>query len=126
MVVEGIAAVLFQVADSVDPIEVGGETTYEVHVVNQGSKAASNVQLTAVLPAEMQPLAADGPTRHAVQGNSVVFEGLARLAPKADTTYHVRVKGVRAGDLRVQFKLKTDEMQSPVTKEESTQVYADE
>ena len=40
--------------------------------------------------------------------------------------YHVRVKGVRAGDLRVQFKLKTDEMQSPVTKEESTQVYADE
>jgi len=126
VVVEGIAAVLFQVADSVDPIEVGGETTYEVHVVNQGSKAASNVRLTAVLPPEMQPLAADGPTRYAVQGDRVSFEGLARLAPKADATYHVRVKGVRPGDLRVSFQLQTDEMQSPVTKEESTQVYKDE
>jgi hypothetical protein len=31
-----------------------------------------------------------------------------------------------AGDLRVQVQLKTDEMQTPVTKEESTHVYADE
>jgi uncharacterized repeat protein (TIGR01451 family) len=126
VVIEGIASVLFQVADSVDPIEVGGETTYEVRVVNQGSKAASNVQLTAVLPPELQPLSADGPTRYAVQGNTVTFEGLARLAPKAETAYHVRVKGNRAGDLHARFLLKTDEMQSPVTKEESTQVYADE
>jgi hypothetical protein len=94
--------------------------------MNQGSKAASNVQLTAVLPPEMQPLSADGPTRYAVQGNTVVFEGLARLAPKTETAYHVRVKGNRAGDVRARFMLKSDEMQSPVTKEESTQVYADE
>jgi uncharacterized repeat protein (TIGR01451 family) len=126
VVIEGISAVMFQVSDSVDPIEVGGEATYEVRVVNQGSKAASNVRLTAVLPGELQPLAAEGPTRHAVQGNSVLFEGLARLAPKAETSYRVRVKGVRPGDLRARFQLQTDEMQSPVTKEESTQVYADE
>jgi uncharacterized repeat protein (TIGR01451 family) len=124
--VEGIAAVMFQVGDSVDPIEVGGETTYEVRVVNQGSKAAGNVQLTAVLPPEMKPLAADGPTRYSVQGNAVIFEGLARLAPKTETLYHVRVKTLRPGDLHAQFKLMTDEMQRPVTKEESTQVYADE
>jgi uncharacterized repeat protein (TIGR01451 family) len=126
VVVEGIAAVLFQVADSVDPIEIGGESGYEIRVVNQGSKAASNVRLTATLPPELQPLAADGPTRYAVQGNTVVFEGLARLAPKAETIYHVRVKGIRPGDLRARFQLLTDDMQTPVTKEESTQVYADE
>lgn len=126
VIVEGIAAVSFHVVDSVDPVEVGGETTYEVKVMNQGSKAASNVQLMATIPQEMQPLSADGPTRYGVQGNNVIFEGLARLAPKAETTYHVRVKGNRPGDLHVRFQLKTDEMQSPVTKEESTQVYADE
>lgn len=126
VIVEGIAAVLFQVADTVDPIEVGGESVYEIRVTNQGSKAASNVRLSAVLPAELQPLAADGPTRYAVQGNTVVFEGLARLAPKAETVYHLRVKGIRPGDLRARFQLLTDDMQSPVTKEESTQVYADE
>ncbi len=126
VLVEGIASIVFQPADVTGPIEVGGETTYEVHVVNQGSKAASNVRLAVLLPTEMQPLAAEGPTRYAFEGNRVVFEGLARLAPKADTNYRLRVKGVRPGDLRTRFQLVTDEMQSPVTKEESTRVFADE
>ncbi len=126
VIVEGIAAILFQAVDLTDPIEVGGETTYEVHVVNQGSKASSNVRLAVLLPPELQAVAAEGPTRHAIEGNRVLFDGLARLAPKADTTYRIRVKGLRPGDLRTRFQLATDEMQSPVTKEESTQVYADE
>ncbi len=124
--IEGIAAILFQVVDAADPIEVGGETTYEIRVVNQGSKAATNLQLIAQLPAELKPVDAQGPTRYQVDGSSVTFEPLERLAPKADTTYRLRVQGLRAGDLRVQVQLKTDEMQTPVTKEESTHVYADE
>jgi hypothetical protein len=124
--VEGIAAILFQVADTADPIEVGGETTYEVRVVNQGSKAAANVRLAVDLPPQVKAVAAEGPTRNAVDGNHVVFDGLARLAPKADTTYRVRVKALKPGDLRAKFQLLTDDMQSPVSKEESTRVYADE
>jgi uncharacterized repeat protein (TIGR01451 family) len=126
VVVEGIAAVMFQVADTVDPIEVGGETTYEVRVVNQGSKAATNVRVAVALPAEMKPVAAEGPTRYTTEGGRVLFDGLARLAPKADTTYRVRIQALKAGDLRTSIQLMTDEMSSPVTKEESTRVYADE
>jgi uncharacterized repeat protein (TIGR01451 family) len=126
LLIEGVAAILFQVASTVDPVEVGGETAYEVHVVNQGSKAATNLRLTVDLPAQMKPLAAEGPARYALDGNSVVFESLARLSPKADASYRVRVKALRPGDLRARFQLKTDDMQSPVTKEESTRVYADE
>jgi uncharacterized repeat protein (TIGR01451 family) len=124
--IEGVAAILFQVVDAADPIEVGGETTYEIRVVNQGSKAATNVQLRGELPAELKPLDAQGPVRYAIEGQSVTFEPLARLAPKADTTFRLRVQGLQAGDLRAQFLLKTDEMETPVTKEESTRVYADE
>lgn len=126
VLVEGIAAMLFQVADTADPIEVGGETTYEVHVVNQGSKAAANVRLAVDLPPQMKPVAAEGPTRNTLDGNRVSFDGLARLAPKTDTTYRIRVKAIKAGDLRARFQLMTDDMQSPVSKEESTRVYADE
>ena len=126
VLVDGIAAILFQVADTVDPVEVGGETTYEVRVVNQGSKAAANVRLAVLLPPELQPLAAEGPTRHGLDANRVVFDGLARLAPKAETVYRIRVKALRPGDLRARFQLLTDDMQTPVTKEESTRVYADE
>ncbi len=124
--IEGIAAILFEVRDVVDPIEVGGETVYEINVLNQGTKASSNVQVHVLLPPEMQPLAAEGPTQHAIDGRQVVFEPLSRLAPKADTMYRIRVRGIEPGDLRTRVQLLTDEMRGvPVTKEESTRVYSD-
>lgn len=124
--VEGIAAIMFEVTDLQDPIEKGRESMYEIRVVNQGSKAATNVRITALLPAGLRAVAAEGPTRYTLEANRVQFEGMARLAPKADTTYRVRVQGLQTGDLRTRVQLLTDEMQEPVTKEESTRVYADE
>jgi uncharacterized repeat protein (TIGR01451 family) len=124
--VEGIAAIMFEVTDLQDPIEKGRETVYEVRVLNQGSKAATNVRITALLPPGLKAVAAEGPTRYTLEANRVHFEGMARLAPKADTTYRVRVQGLQPGDLRTRVQLLTDEMQEPVTKEESTRVYADE
>lgn len=126
ILIEGVAALLFQVLDVSDPIEVGGETAYEIRVVNQGSKAANNIELTVSLPDEMEPAAAEGPTRYEISGRQVLFEPLPLLAPKADTTYRVRVKGLQPGDLRVSVQLASDELQTPVTKEESTHVFADE
>jgi uncharacterized repeat protein (TIGR01451 family) len=126
VLVEGIAAILFQVSDTVDPVEISGETTYDIRVVNQGSKASTNVRMTIDLPAELKPMAAEGPTRYTVQGNRISFDGLAQLPPKAETTYRVRVKAMSPGDLRARFQLSTDDMKTPVTKEESTRVYADE
>jgi uncharacterized repeat protein (TIGR01451 family) len=126
VLVDGIAAVMFEVIDVHGPVEKGGETTYEIRVVNQGSKAATNVRVTATLPAEMRPIAAEGPTHNTVEGNRIVFDGLSRLAPKADTTYRIRVQCLQAGDLRISVQLLTDEIRSPITKEESTRVYADE
>lgn len=124
--VEGISALFFEVADTDDPIEIGGQTMYEIRVVNQGSKEATNVQLVADLPAGMQPIAAEGPTRHGIEAGRVVFAPLPRLAPKADTTYRVRVQGVQPGDLRIKVQVVTDEIRTPITKEESTRVYADQ
>lgn len=124
--VEGIAEVLFTVVDVEDPIEVGGETVYEIRVVNQGSKAASNVQIGALLPEQLRLMDAQGATRHSAQGNRLLFEPIPRLSPKADTTYRIRVKAVAPGDLRFRVQLMTDNMQAPVTKEESTRVYSDE
>jgi uncharacterized repeat protein (TIGR01451 family) len=126
VLVDGIAAVMFEVVDVHGPVEKGGETTYEIRAVNQGSKAATNVRLTVTLPPEMRPIAAEGPTHNTVDGNRIVFEGLSRLAPKADTTYRVRVQCLQAGDLRINVQLLSDELRSPITKEESTRVYADE
>jgi uncharacterized repeat protein (TIGR01451 family) len=124
--VEGLAAIFFEVGDIQDPIEVGGETTYEIRVINQGTKVSSNVRVVALLPAGLEAVDADGPARHVVDGNRVLFDGVERLAPKADMTYTVRVKGISPGDLRLKVQLITDDMTTPVTKEESTRVYSDQ
>lgn len=126
IIVEGVSAIFFEVVDVADPIEVGGEATYEVRVVNQGTKAATNVRVVALLPDELKPSSADGPARYNIDGQRVLFEGLAQLAPKAETTYRVKAKGVGPGDVRVRVQILTDEIRTPITKEESTRVYADE
>jgi uncharacterized repeat protein (TIGR01451 family) len=126
VLVEGVAAVMFQVADLADPVEIGGETTYEVKVVNQGSKAAGNVQLVAQLPTGVKALSAEGPTRYDLVGQEVRFQELPRLAPKAETTYRIRVQCTAPGDMRMRAQLTTDDIRTPITKEESTRVFADQ
>ncbi|MCA9270192.1 MAG: hypothetical protein KDA41_17040, partial [Planctomycetales bacterium] len=124
--VEGLAALFFEVADAADPIEVGGETIYEVRVINQGSKTSTNVRLAAALPPAMKPLEAGGASTGVIQGQTVVFEPLARLAPKADALFRIRVQGLERGNQRVRVQLASDEIPSGVTKEESTRVYSDD
>lgn len=126
LLVEGVAGILYEVVDLADPIEVGGETVYEIRVVNQGSKTATNVQVVAILPNEMKAVAADGPTRYELAAGQVRFQGLARLAPKADTSYRIRVQGLAPGDTRLRVQLTTDENRTPITKEESTRIYSDQ
>ncbi len=123
--VEGITELAFTVADTQDPIEVGSETIYEVRIVNKGSKTATNVQIAAILPAELTPLSGDGTSRVAIQGQQVVMEPLERLGPQDDAVYKIKVKGAQAGDHIIDVRLVCDEVPTPVTKQESTKVYAD-
>lgn len=124
--IEGLAAIDFEVLDHEDPIEVGGETTYEIRVSNQGTKAATNVQIAASLPQGMNLLSANGETSHRVQAGNVVFDPIASLAPKADTIYRLQVQVSQPGDLRLGVEIQTDDLQQPIRKEESTRVFGDE
>ena len=123
--VEGLSALFFEVVDLEDPVEVGRDTAYEIRVLNQGTKVARNIIVAALLPDDLKPLSTEGPTQGSIQGNQVVFQPLPRLAPKADTTFTVRAQGVHPGDQRVQVQIQSDDLKTPVTKEESTKVYSD-
>ncbi|MGE3408571.1 MAG: hypothetical protein AB7I37_17265, partial [Pirellulales bacterium] len=120
--VEGVAAILFEVVDVNDPVDVGGEMAYEIRVVNQGSKAATDVRIVVGMSEGMEPIDAEAPVEHGIEQNQFVFDALAQLAPKADTTFHVRAKALTPGDHRISVQLQTNEMRTPVTKEESTRV----
>jgi uncharacterized repeat protein (TIGR01451 family) len=126
ILVEGLAAIMFELRDLEDPIEVGGETGYEIRVVNQGTKAATNVQVAVHLPPGMQVVSAEGETQHGTRGGALMFEPLPQLLPKADTLFRVRVQGLQAGDQRITVEVNTDDLAQPIRREESTRVFGDE
>lgn len=123
--VDGLASLTFQIADSEDPIEVGGQTEYVIRVGNQGTKPASGVRLAATLLGDLEPVEASGPAGHRIENLTVFFEPLATLVPTEEATYKIRIRGRRAGDHRIQVQLTSDDHAAPITKEEVTRVYAD-
>ena len=125
--VEGMAALLTQLSDTSDPVLIGEKTMYSINVVNQGTKAAQNVRVSAQIPAGMEFLNAEAPTSYRMgPNNTVVFDPAPQLPPKAEIRFKILVKAVNPGDQRLKLSVVSDELSSPVTKEESTQVYQDQ
>jgi uncharacterized repeat protein (TIGR01451 family) len=126
--VEGLPALLMELVDLDDPIEVGKETAYEIHVTNTGTKTETNLQVTCTLPEQMEFRAAQGAGGCAfkTQGREVAFEPVAKLAPRADAIYRVKVRCVAPGDVRFQARMRADGLSQPVLREESTRIYGDE
>lgn len=119
----GIPAILLEVIDIQDPVEVGATTTYVIAVVNQGSADGTNITIDCTLPAEEELVSADGPTAARVTGKAVSFAPLPSLAPRAKATYRVVIKGVGVGDVRFKVSMKSDQTTSPVEETESTHIY---
>src|SRR5262249_16653838 len=126
--IEGLSALLMELVDFDDPVEVGADTAYEIRVTNTGSKTETNLQLVCTVPDKMEFRGAQGAAnvRFRVQGKEVTFEPLPKLAPRADAIYRVNVRGIAPGDLRFRARITADGLQEPVLKEESTKVYGDE
>lgn len=124
--VESLAELHFTVSDEADPIEVGSETTYLISLSNTGSSAATNVQLLVGLPPELKPVGGDGPTKVMIEGPRLTIDPLGHLGPGEQAQYKLSVRGVGAGQQRIQVQLVTAETPVPITKEELTRVYEDQ
>jgi uncharacterized repeat protein (TIGR01451 family) len=122
--IEGVPALMLEVVDREDPVEVGTQTTYEIRVVNQGTSASTGVQITAILPNEMTPVEAIGPTGHKIQGQQIIFEAMPKLAARADGLYRVKVAAKQAGDVRFRVQLSAHQLQTPLAEEETTRIYS--
>lgn len=123
--VEGLSAMLMEVVDTEDPVEVKGETAYEIRITNTGSKFENDVKLVCTIPPQMKFKDAQGPVKFEVIGNEVVFQTIPKLAPRADATFKVIVTAAAKGDARFKATLISGGLTEPVTKQESTRVYED-
>lgn len=119
----GIAAVLLEVVDIDDPIEVGQSETYEITVTNQGSAPDTNIKIVAELEEGFEYISSSGATTGTLSGNKVSFSPLKSLAPKAQATWKVQVKGNKPNDYRFKVILTSDQLTRDVEETESTHVY---
>ena len=119
--VVAVAAILLEKADDPDPIGVGETTTYTVKITNQGTADDSNVKMVVTIAPELVPVSATG--NGTIDGQTVTFPVVPRLAPKDAVSYQIVAKGVKAGDGHTVFKLTSDVLTSAISAEESTHVY---
>ena len=121
--ISGIAAVLLEVIDIDDPIEVGGTETYVITATNQGSAPDTNIKIVCTLEDNEQYVSSSGATKGSAAGNVITFEPLPSLAPKAQATWRVTVKAVKAGDVRFTAVMNTDQLTREVRETEATHLY---
>lgn len=121
--VRGIPAILLEVVDDPDPIQVGESTTYTIRVTNQGSAPGTNIRLHATLPASQQFVSGSGETAVRATGDTLTFGGLSRLEPKATATWQVVIQAAAADDARFNVELTSDQFTRPIVEMESTQQY---
>ena len=125
--IEGIPAILLEVVDLIDPVEVGTNTTYVITVTNQGSAPDSNIVIAVELEDAAEFVSGTGQTALAGATNastkSFSFSPLATLAPKAQAEWRVMTKAVTAGDIRIKVTMTSTEIGRPVTETEATRHY---
>ena len=123
--VESVPELEFSVKDTADPIEIGSDTTYDVKVVNLGTRTATGVRISAAFPPTLRPIQGGGPTDVRIEGQIALFAPLDRLAPGAEAVFRIKAKALAVGDTVIRVQITSDDKINPVTKEESTRVYSD-
>ena len=123
--VESVPELEFSVRDVADPIEVGSDTTYEIKVVNKGTRTATGIQIYMGLPESLRPVQGGGPTDLRIEGQSAGFLPLDRLSPGAEAVFRVKARAILEGDHVVSVQMVSDDVKVPVAKQESTRVYSD-
>lgn len=120
----GIPAIHFEVTDTENPIQVGSKEKFRVTVTNQGSAPDTHIILKVDFEKNFDYVSSSGPTQaKAESAKDIEFAPLASLAPGQKATWEIIAKAVEEGDHRASFHVKSDALDRPVEKVESTRVY---
>lgn len=107
------------VTNSDNPICVSETTRLKITVMNKGQESDSNVATVVTVPAELEVVNTSGATAAKVNGQTVEFAPYPSLSPRQTLEYYITVKGVQAGDARVNTDVHSDFIQKPITQQES-------
>ncbi|MFI4897876.1 MAG: hypothetical protein ACIARR_08625 [Phycisphaerales bacterium JB059] len=121
---KGIPAILLEVVDSPDPIQVGETTTYTITATNQGFALDTNVRIICTIPGNQEYVSSAGATTGTLRGNTLTFAPLPRLEAKQRATWTVTVRATGEESVRFGVSMASDQLQGePVRETEATNQY---
>jgi len=121
--IAGIPAILLEVIDINDPVELGKEEVYIITATNQGSLNGTDVTITCELEDSQEYVSSEGATKATETGKVIKFAPLPQLAPKAKATWKVTIKAVKEGDIRFKVIMTETQLGRPVQENEATNQY---
>lgn len=121
--ISGIAAILLEVIDLADPIEVGNNETYEIVVTNQGSAPATNVKIVCKLEDSQEYVSSTGASVGQADGKTINFQPVPSIPAKGKATWRVVVKALEEDDVRFTVTMTSDQIGRPVSETEATHQY---
>lgn len=124
-IVEGFAALGVDVAGADGPVDVGEKVVLHVNARNKGTIAATNVVVTVDVPDQMAVLSIRGPGKHTQEGNQVQFGPIPMLEGRTAATCELVLQANKRGDSRIHVSLRADQIDKPLTREESVLILSE-
>jgi uncharacterized repeat protein (TIGR01451 family) len=120
--IQAIPALLLEMYDLEDPIQVGRTEQYRIQVINQGEGEDHNVQVVCSLPEQLEFVDSQGATKARAEGQTIRFEPIKDMAPKEKAEWMLDVKAVKPGDVRTRATLTSDYLTKEATETEPTRL----
>lgn len=120
--VEALADLKLVVNDPPGAVPVGKEVIYEVRVLNRGTKAASNVEITAFFSEGVEPTAIEG-MQGSIAPGQVTAAPAASLAPGAELVLKIKAKADRPGNHIFRAVVQCTNPETRLAAEETTRFF---
>lgn len=121
--VETLADLKLSVNDPKGPLPVGDEVSYEIQIVNRGSKAATGVNVVAQFSDGIEPTQAQGAESQIVPGQ-VVFAPIERVEPNETVVLTVKAKAEADGNHLFRAEVRCGDPETRLVAEDTTQYFA--
>ena len=119
----GVYAVLVEVVDLEDPVEIGKPVNYVITVTNQGNQIGTGIRVTCTVPDSQEFISGSGSTAVQALGRTLTMNPLPSLEGKQVATWRVQTRALRADDSRFKVEFTTDQIERPIRREESTRLF---
>ena len=105
-------------------VTLGERITSRFQLNNNGTAAATNVQLHIKLPAELRLISVKG-AKFQQKGNEVWFESISELAPHTKAAYELVLEPAEEADAQIVLEISADHLNKPGRRIETIQIARD-